>query len=90
MHLLVGIDRLADRQLVRGDDALGLVADVDEHLVLVDPDDVAGDDLALLDVAEGGVVVGDDLPVDLEQQSVGPRDHVGLGILDQCLHRCEA
>ncbi len=87
MHLVMRIHGLADRKLVGGDDALGLVADVDQHLVLVDPDDVAGDDLALLDLAEGGVVVGDDLPVDLEQESVGPGDHVGLGILDQCLHR---
>src|SRR5580700_4414322 len=87
MHLVMGVDRLADRQLVRGDDALGLVADVDQHLVLVDADDVSGDYLSLLDLAEGCVVIGDDLPIDLEQQSVGPRDHVGLGILDQCLHR---
>ena len=87
VDLLVGIDRLADRQLVRGDDALGLVADVDEDLVLVDPHDVARDDLALLDRAERRVVVGDDLPVDFEQQSVRPLDHVGLGVLDQRLHR---
>ena len=45
---LVGrIDRAADRKLVLRDDALRLVADVDEDLVLVDPHDLAGDDVAL-------------------------------------------
>ena len=73
VHLVVRVDRLADRQLVGRDDALGLVADVDEDLVLVDPHDVAGDDLALLDRAQGRVVVGDDLPVDLEQEPVRAR-----------------
>ena len=87
VHLVVRVDGLADRQLVGRDDALGLVADVDEHLVLVDAHDVAGDDLALLDRAEGGVVVGDDLAVDLEQQPVRPVDHAGLRILHHCLHR---
>ncbi len=87
VDLVVGIDGLADRQLVRRDDALGLVADVDEDLVLVDPDDVTGDDLALLDRPEGRVVVGDDLPVDFEQEPVRPVDHAGLGILYHCLHR---
>ena len=39
---LVGrVDRLADRQLVGGDDPLALVADVDQDLVLVDADDLA-------------------------------------------------
>ena len=77
VDLLAGVDGLADRQLVGGDDALGLVADVDEDLVLVDPHDVAGDNLALLDRAERGVVVGDDLAVDFEQQAVGPVDDAG-------------
>src|SRR3954468_15827198 len=39
-----------DRQLGDGDHALRLVADVDEHLVLVDPHDRAVDDLALVDL----------------------------------------
>ena len=61
---LVGrVDRPADRQLGDGDDALGLVADVDEHLVLVHADDRAVHDLALVDLGERGVVVGDELPV---------------------------
>ena len=76
-HLVARIDRLADRELGRGDDALGLVADVDEHLVVVDADDVAGDDIALLEGVDGGVVVGDDLAVDLEQEAVGAFDDLG-------------
>ena len=68
---LVGrIDRLADRELVGGDDALRLVADVDQDLVLVDPHDLAVDDVALLEGDHRRGVVGDDLAVDLEQQAV--------------------
>ena len=55
-----------------------LVADVDEDLVLVDPDDLAGDDIALLEGGDRRVVVGDDLAVDLEQQAVGALDGVDL------------
>ena len=70
---LVGrIDRAADRELVRGDHALRLPADVDQDLVLVDAHDLAVDDLALLEVGDRRVVVGDDLAVQLQQQSVGP------------------
>ena len=49
LHLVVRIHGLADRELVRGDDALGLVADVDEDLVVVDAHDAARDDVALLE-----------------------------------------
>src|SRR5207302_841825 len=56
------------------DDALRLVADVDEHLVVVDADDMAGDDIPLLERMQGGVVVGDYLPIDLEQEAVGAFD----------------
>src|SRR6185437_2788909 len=87
VHLVLGVDRLADRQLVGGDDPLGLVADVDEHLVLVDADDVTRDDLALLDRAEGRLVVGYDRPVDLQQEAVRPLDHSGLRIVHHRLHR---
>src|ERR1019366_7636332 len=72
VDLLVRVDGLADRKLVGRDDALGLVADVAEDLVLVDPDDVAGDALALLYGPEGGVVVGDDLAVYFEQKAIRP------------------
>ena len=61
---LVGrVDRAADRELGDRDDALGLVADVDEHLVLVDAHDRAVHDLALVDRGEGGLVVRDQLAV---------------------------
>ena len=61
---LVGrVHRPADRQLGNGDDAFRLVADVDEHLVLVDAHDRAVHDLALVDLREGGVVVGDEIPI---------------------------
>ena len=78
LDLVVRVDGLADRQLVGGDDPLALVADVDEDLVLVDPDDVAGDDVALLEGGEGRVVVGDDLAVDLEEQPVGALDDLRI------------
>ena len=80
-HLLAGIDRLADRKLAGGDDPLGLVADVHQHLVVVDPHDVAGDDVAFLEGVERRVVVGDDLAVDLEQQTVRPFDDLGVGLV---------
>ena len=80
-HLVAGVDRLADRQLGRGDDPFGLVADVDEHLVVVDPDDVAGDDVTLLERVDGGVVVGDDLAVDLEQQAVRAFDDLRIRLI---------
>jgi hypothetical protein len=57
------IDRAADRQLRDRDDPFGLVADVDEDLVLVDPHDLAVHDLPLVDRGEGRVVVGDELAV---------------------------
>ena len=57
--LVRGIDRAPDRELRDRDDALRLVADVDEHLVLVDADDGAVHDLSFLDRGEGGLVVGD-------------------------------
>ena len=41
LDLVGGVDRLPDRQLVGEDDPLALVADVDQDLVLVDPDDLA-------------------------------------------------
>jgi hypothetical protein len=61
--LVGGIDRLANRELLGRDDALRLVADVDEHLVLVDAHDGAVHDLPLVDLGEGRLVVGDQLAV---------------------------
>ena len=52
---LVRVDVVADRQLARGDDALGLEADVEQHLVAVDLDDAAGDDVAVVELDDGGV-----------------------------------
>ncbi len=69
LDLFVRVDRLADRELVGGDDPLGLVADVDEDLVFVDPDDLAFDDVALLEGDHRRRVIGDDLAVDLQQQA---------------------
>jgi hypothetical protein len=69
-HDLGRIDVVADAQLAREDHALGLVADVEEHFVLVDLDHGAVDELAVLDGDHGAVdrigerhaeVVGDDL-----------------------------
>ena len=54
-HDLVGVDVVADRQLAAGDHALGLVADVQQDLVTVDPHHGAGHDRAVLDGDEGGV-----------------------------------
>ena len=77
VHLLAELDllgrlhRLADRELVGGDDALGLVADVDQYLVLVDAHDLAADHVALAEGVDGRVVVGDELAVDLDQEVVG-------------------
>ena len=53
----------ADRELGDGNDALGLVADVDQHLVLVDTHDRAVDHLPLVDRREGALVVGNQIPV---------------------------
>ena len=72
---LVRVDVVADRQLAGRDDALGLVADVEQDLVLVDLDHRALDDLAVLDLDHGAVdgvverhaaeVVGGDLAGDV-------------------------
>ena len=71
LHLVRGIHGLPDAQLVGEDDSLALVADVDKDFVLVDPDDVAGHHITFFEGDERGVVVGDDLAVDLQQEAVG-------------------
>ena len=45
------------------DGPLGFVADIDEHFVLVNADDRAVHDLPFVDLGEGGLVVGNELPV---------------------------
>src|SRR5918994_100944 len=52
---LVGVDVVADRELARRDDALGLVANVEQHLVAVDLDDLAGHDVAVVELDDRGV-----------------------------------
>ena len=47
------VDVVADRQLPDGDHALGLEADVEEDLVLVDLDDRAVDDVAVVELDDG-------------------------------------
>jgi hypothetical protein len=56
---LVGVDVVLDGQLAGGDDALGLVADVEEHLVAVDLDDAAFDDVAIVEVLDRRVDGGE-------------------------------
>src|SRR3954462_6262688 len=73
------VDRAPDRELGDGDDALGLVADVDEDLVLVDAHDGAVHHLPLIDRREGRLVVRDQLAVGAGRPDAvagGPR--VGL------------
>ena len=69
-----GVDVVADGQLTGRDNSLGLVADVEEDLVLVDLHDRASDDVAVVElddragdgILEGDpVVVADDLPEDV-------------------------
>ncbi len=58
---LVGVDVVLDRQLARGDDALGLVADVEQDLVAVDLDDGALDDVAVVEVLDRLVDRGEEV-----------------------------
>ena len=83
------VDVVADRQLAAGDHALGLVADVEQDLVLVDLDHRALDDLAVLDVDHGagdGVleaafeVVGGDLAGDVLVSVRGARGFGGVTV----------
>ena len=68
---LGGVDVVADGELARRDDALGLEADVEQDLVVVDLDDGAGDQVTVFELQDavtdqGGevgadhVVFGDD------------------------------
>ena len=58
-----GVGAVANREFLGRNDAFGLEADVDEHLVGVDPHHGAGDDVALFELEDGpldggGKVVG--------------------------------
>src|SRR5665648_156260 len=68
IDLFAGVHRLTDRELVGRNHALALVADVDQHLVFVDADQSAGNDLTLFEGDHHGIVVGDHLPVDLDHE----------------------
>ena len=57
---LIGVDVVLDGQLARGDDALGLVADVEENLVAVDLDDGALDDVAVVEILDRRVNGGEE------------------------------
>ena len=50
---VLGVDVMLDGELAREDDTLGLVADVKEDLVVVDLDDSALDDVAIVEVLDG-------------------------------------
>jgi len=58
---VVGVDVVLDRELTRGDDALGLVADVEQDLVTVDLDDGALDDVAIVEVLDRLVDGGEEI-----------------------------
>ena len=84
---LVRVDVVLDRQLAGGDDALGLVADVEQDLVPVDLDDGAFDDVAVVEVLDGLVDRGEEglLGPDVVDRDLGGRGglgaarHVGVG-----------
>ena len=58
---LVGVDIVLDGQLARGDDPLGLVADVEQDLVAVDLDDGSLDDVAIVEVLDRLVDGGEEV-----------------------------
>ena len=55
------VDVVLDRELARGDDTFGLVADVEQDLVPVDLDDDALDDVAVVEVLDGLVDRGEEV-----------------------------
>ena len=52
---LAGIHIVLDAEFAGGNDALGLVTDVEQHLVTVNLDDDAFDDVAVVEVLDGRV-----------------------------------
>jgi hypothetical protein len=70
-----------DGQLARGDDALGLVADVEQDLVAVDLDDRAFDDVTIVEVLDRGVDGGEEVlrrPDVVDSDLRGLRDGGGV------------
>ena len=85
---VTGVHVVLDGQLTGGDDALGLVTDVEQDLVAVDLDDGALDDVAIVEVLDGGVDRGEEVlgradVVDRDLRGGGLRGggdaHVGMG-----------
>ena len=64
--LFLDVDALADGQFGERDHALALEADIDENLVLVDPDDPPVDHVPFAEERDGGFVVRHHLAVDLD------------------------
>ena len=65
---VVRVCALADGEFVGGNEPLRLVADVDEYLVPIYADDLALDDVPVLEIYEDALVDGDDLPVLLPEE----------------------
>ena len=74
------VDRLADRQLGQRDDAFALVPDVDEDLVLVDPDHPTVDHVPFGEDRDRQVVVRNHLPVNFDVFGAVERAHWGVEI----------
>ena len=77
---LAGVDVVLDRQLTGGDDALGLVADVEQDLVAVDLDDGSRDDVAVVEVLDRLVDGGEEV---LRAADVVDGDLGGARLLDR-------
>ena len=90
---LGGVDVVLDRQLAGGDDALGLVPDVEQDLVAVDLDDRPLDDVTVVEVLDGLVDSGEERlfrpdVVDRDLEARGGRlvDRGGGGYLGATRH----
>ncbi|GAB7037446.1 hypothetical protein JCM9533A_12940 [Catenuloplanes niger JCM 9533] len=59
-HHFRGVHVVLDRQLARGDDALGLVADVEQDFIPVDLNDGAFDNVAVVEVLDGLIDRGEE------------------------------
>src|SRR3989449_1706030 len=85
---------VATEELAVADDALALRADVDQDLVLVDADDGALDDVAVLEALDVGVLLGEKLlhrrrlGAGRDGRRLGGRGSLGSGGLGGCLRGC--